>query len=532
MTCPGFFKCKNSTICLEPSKVCDGRRDCIKGDDELLCSHICPDNCSCEGLSVNCHRHSIVDFNIFSNDIRKLDVSNSDFFSIFPNLSKFHLLAELNMSSCKISSLAPYDFQSLQNLYSLDMSSNKISQFVARTFEGLQNLKILLLNDNLDLQNIEEYAFSGLTRLTSLTIKNTKITRIFAHTFEGLQHATKLDLRNNRIKAIDNYAFHGLDNLLELNIRGNDVTYFSSDIFLGLNVLEKLQTDAYMFCCLKPETVSIENCYPPEDEFSSCADLMRNDILRWFLWIIGFSALLGNFGVLIYRFVFDRPTLKKGHGVIIANLGISDFCMGIYLIVIASADTHYRGIYIWNDISWREGQICSFAGVMSFIASECSVVFLCLITIDRIIAVRFPFGQYRVTQKRAIVACLSVWILMAAIAAAPLLPISYFSNEFYSRSAVCLALPLTRDKPAGWEYGTAIFVIFNFLVFLIIAAGQLVIYKEVAIAVDAKIRTQRRSQDMAVARGLFLVVLSDFVCWFPIGVMGKKYLFKKEKDEF
>ena len=471
-----------------------------------------------------------MDFNALSSDIRKLDVSNSDISSVFPSLDKFHLLAELNMSSCQIYSLAPYVFQSLRNLYSLDLSSNKITQLLARTFEGLRNLKTLLLYDNFVLQNVEEYAFSGLTELTSLAIMSTKISYIFAHTFEGLQHATKLDLRDNKIKAIDNYAFHGLDRLLELDIRGNDVIHFSNDIFIGLNVLEKLQTDVYMFCCLKPQTVSIDNCYPPEDEFSSCADLMRNDVLRWFLWIIGFCALLGNLGVLIYRFVFDRQTLKKGHGVLIANLGISDFCMGIYLLIIASADTHYRGIYIWNDISWREGRLCSFAGVMAFIASECSVVFLCLITIDRIIAVRFPFGQYRVTQKRGIVTCLSVWVLMTILSVAPLLPSSYFNNEFYSRSAVCLALPLTRDRPAGWEYGTAIFIIFNFVVFLIIAAGQLVIYKEVAIAVDAKIRTQRRSQDMAIARGLFLVVLSDFVCWFPIGVMGKKHVFIRENE--
>ena len=33
-------------------------------------------------------------------------------------------------------------------------------------------------------------------------------------------------------------------------------------------------------------------------------------------------------------------------------------------------------------------------------------------------------------------------------------------------------------------------------------------------------RSKRRQQDMRVARNLFLLVITDFCCWFPVGVMG------------
>ena len=36
----------------------------------------------------------------------------------------------------------------------------------------------------------------------------------------------------------------------------------------------------------------------------------------------------------------------------------------------------------------------------------------------------------------------------------------------------------------------------------------------------ATLRTQRRQQDTTIARRLFLVVFTDFCCWFPVGVMG------------
>ncbi|XP_021342800.1 G-protein coupled receptor GRL101-like [Mizuhopecten yessoensis] len=34
------------------------------------------------------------------------------------------------------------------------------------------------------------------------------------------------------------------------------------------------------------------------------------------------------------------------------------------------------------------------------------------------------------------------------------------------------------------------------------------------------ISSQTRQRDMSVARTLFMVVATDFCCWFPIGVMG------------
>ncbi|KAL8601647.1 hypothetical protein ACOMHN_003913 [Nucella lapillus] len=30
----------------------------------------------------------------------------------------------------------------------------------------------------------------------------------------------------------------------------------------------------------------------------------------------------------------------------------------------------------------------------------------------------------------------------------------------------------------------------------------------------------RKSQDMQIARGLITIVVSDFLCWFPIGLLG------------
>ena len=39
-------------------------------------------------------------------------------------------------------------------------------------------------------------------------------------------------------------------------------------------------------------------------------------------------------------------------------------------------------------------------------------------------------------------------------------------------------------------------------------------------AAGLKAGTQRRQQDLTIARRLFLVAFTDFCCWFPVGLMG------------
>ena len=141
--------------------------------------------------------------------------------------------------------------------------------------------------------------------------------------------------------------------------------------------------------------------------------------------------------------------------------------------------------------------------------------------------IKFPFGNLRFRTKSALVFSAVGWALAWGIALFPLLYSKSFDGQFYSKSGVCLALPLTRNRAPGWLYSVLIFVGLNFVTFILIAIGQLIIYLEI------KKNTKRmrklaptkqsmsRRNDMVVARNLFLVLTTDFLCWFPIGVMGK-----------
>ena len=84
-------------------------------------------------------------------------------------------------------------------------------------------------------------------------------------------------------------------------------------------------------------------------------------------------------------------------------------------------------------------------------------------------------------------------------------------------------------KLAGWQYSVTLFVGLNCVLFLLIGFGQGVIYKLIK---DKANRTRKNlnpqsqlyqnqgMQEIAIAKRLSLVVMSNFLCWFPIIVMG------------
>ncbi|KAL8569595.1 hypothetical protein ACOMHN_044733 [Nucella lapillus] len=113
------------------------------------------------------------------------------------------------------------------------------------------------------------------------------------------------------------------------------------------------------------------------------------------------------------------------------------------------------------------------------------------------------------------VLCYMIWALGLFLAAVPF--IGQF--EFYGESSICLPLPITRHQFSGQIYAFVVFIVLNFLLFLFIGAGQLAIYWAVRRA-KAAVKSQRQKEQSSIAQRLFLVVFTDFCCWFPVGVMG------------
>ena len=487
----------------------------------------CIDGCVCQGLSIDCTKRQSNSTGtdkesiLVSPGARFIDLSyNPEIFKrIYQINQSLIYLIFLDISFCEIPEIKPSFLETMRNLRFLDISFNKMRSITSNLFVKQDRLTTLKLEGNLNLLAIEQQAFAGLSSMLKFSMVHLEISNIANNAFDSL-NLTILSFSSNTIHKIQNDAFRNLKTKA-LYFNWSSIISFDEGMFDGLENVETLVTNAFKFCCIRPSTLPEESCYPHKDEFSSCTDLMRNLALRSLIWIIGFFALIGNSVVFIYRVTKDRERLNLGYGIFVTNLAVSDFMMGMYLIIIASADAHYRDVYIYNDDAWKSSTLCQFAGVLSAISSESAVLFIVLITVDRILVIKFPFGQVKFTKTKSWIAGICVWVFSVIIAIVPVAYKPYFKGLFYSKTGICLALPLTRDRPPGWVYSIGIFIGFNFITFVCIAVGQWLIYWEVKRQKKkiAKAKTDR-SNDLRISRNLLMVVATDFLCWFPVGIIG------------
>ncbi|XP_033106141.1 G-protein coupled receptor GRL101-like [Anneissia japonica] len=476
--------------------------------------------------------------------LKTLDLHNNEITGLQQGLfNELTSLETLDLSSNIIAYLRQNAFKNLARLQTLDLYDNIITDIEQGAFNSLTSLKTLVLSRNA-ITNIKQGAFNGLTSLQSLHLCWNKITYLQQGTFNnltslqtlhlcwnkiaylqqgafnGLKSLQFLDLSDNTISKITKSAFSGLTSIRKLDLQNNVLSYYKPDSFKGLTSLETLLSDEFSICCIKEH---VPNCKPNVDQFSSCKDLLKREALRILMFILGISAFIGNLCVVILRLVENEFNVQT---IFITNLAVSDLLMSVYMIIIAGADQYYRGVYSMFSGAWKSSFLCSFAGAIATLSSECSVFILMLMSVDRAVTIAYPFSNIRFNRKRCIITIGITWLAIIFISFLPMfsrlsfINIPYFGDNYYGRQSVCLALPLAGDRLPGWEYAIAIFLAFNLFGFVVIASSYISMYISVKRTASRANRSQVRSEEIKMATKMAMIVLTDFCCWFPIILMG------------
>ncbi|KAJ8026517.1 hypothetical protein HOLleu_31366 [Holothuria leucospilota] len=315
--------------------------------------------------------------------------------------------------------------------------------------------------------------------------------------------------------------------LLSLDLSGNkNLKNAFGSPFLHLNKLRHFHSDRFYYCCLLSESASLKECLPTQGDFSSCSDLIRNGLLRIAMWILGSSALCGNLAVIVWR-VIRQGILKRRkrnpvQALLVVNLAIADLLMGCYMLFMAIADVHFRGIYALFSDQWQTSFLCRFAGFLSTLSSVSSVMFLTVISFDRYLNVVFPFSRRHLRLKSALVVACGVWMIVALIG---VLPALIYGGAYYGRSSVCLALPITAQRLDGWYFSFFVFIVLTLFLFLIIAFCYTSIFivarqSSKEFRNNAIFDTQQKEEQLQMALKVAFLVGTDFVCWVPIIFMG------------
>ncbi|XP_048747004.2 G-protein coupled receptor GRL101-like [Ostrea edulis] len=454
----------------------------------------------------------------------------------FPNIINRFAHLVVNYSSCNLTELP----NSYLKTRTLDLSRNKLKSCKILFFTQILYLQYNLfetVNLSIDTRQSEariQYLdlsyneinvvgpnpFHDLTNLLYLKLNKNRIVNIHQDSFATLSGLFHLDLSNNHVNYLTRDHFIRLTSLQYLNLQNNNLNVMEG-MFDGLISVQYLLVDYFTLCCAQPKAKGKVQCLAPVNEISSCDHLIDTPFLGIVIWYIALIAVLGNFCGTLYRYIMMKRKSISSFALYSINMGVADFLMGVYLYIIAGANLTFSGRYGFADEWWRHSPICTLAGVMATLSSETSALFVLLITIDRIHVIRSPFSKLK--QNGRIPQFLSglVWTIALLLSVLPLLGDDYF-HGYYSGSGVCISLPLSVQRKSGWEYSMIVFVGANFLIFIAILIGQVVIF---TIVVNAGKKLQggqstRNRNETSLAKILIAVAVTDLLCWIPIGTIG------------
>ena len=272
------------------------------------------------------------------------------------------------------------------------------------------------------------------------------------------------------------------------------------------------------------EQAQLTTCSPVPDDFNPCEDLLGNsDVLRAAIWFVIIFAVVGNGTVLFVFFTYAvviRRTKVKFFPMhfLYANLAAADFLMSVYLLTLASVDIHTKGHFSLEDIAWRTGPGCGFAGFCAITSTVVSVYTLVVITTERLYTITFVMHQKKVTKTFILIVMIIGWILGVTMGALPL------RGEVNSYELVAVCLPFQTEPRSALAY-IVILLLMTGLAFVYIGICYSVIFYQIVLSPSKRklVRSGRQKQwkaDLRMSLRMFVLVVTNFVCWFPIALVS------------
>ena len=465
---------------------------------------------------------------LFGNNLSEINVG------VFRGLIR---LEALYLNSNRLNRIAECVFKDLVELKILCLDENDLSDINVGLFRGLIQLEELYLEDN-RLLRIAKGTFEDLAALKKLSLKDNILSEISAGAFRWLIRLEYLDLFNNSVNRIAEGAFQDLVQLKQLDLRENPLLWIEKQALIDFNDTVILAVTEYATCCFTTANCSSSSPSP----YLTCKRLLPYDLLRISLWIVCSFAIVGNVFVFCTRF----KNKQQGHNVqflLIMNLSLSDFIMGIYLIILLSADLYYTEYFPSHSKLWRHSMLCRVAGALAVLSSEASAFFITLITIDRFLGIKYTFSKFRLSGKSARIIVTLLWMIAFSISIAVFV-LSKVDSDIYAVSEVCVGLPISRvhiyskeETSLAWSefdsetdvyrgdrigmfFSIALFTGLNLVCFFIIGYCYVAIFIYVKQSTKQSGRSRNLDHEIRMAIRMSLIVFTDFCCWVPVVLLS------------
>ena len=479
-------------------------------------------------------------------------------------------LESLDISDNALGTIADQSFTNLSKLVYLNMSKNLLSQLPS--FNAQEKLQILDLSENI-LYTLKSTTFIFLGNLQFLSLCKNYIVAIPDQIFHPLYQLAFINVSFNDIEEIGVGLFSKNNRLSTIDVRGNDMRRIKHDSFQGATN-STIIVEKYATCCL----IDSEKCVSlkPRSEYLTCNRMLQNVFLRISVWILGLFAFLCN--VIAYFVRSRKKQSNKVQTLFISHLALSDLLMGVNMLLLAAGDVYYGEYFPSYSHSWRHGFTCKFAGFLSILSSEGSVFFITLISIDRLLGTKYPFGDHNLTTKMARFCVVLAWLVAFLIAAIPI-GLATKREDVFSISEVCIGIPIVRRNFMVFEnsfvmintsfvsifltyetrnmgfgatysivhdvtlkhqqfiqiipytiaqnagsqmasiYSIVVFICVNLVCFFTVAFCYIYIFIIATETSQNATRPQDQKDNIRMAKKMFAIVFTDFCCWVPLSLL-------------
>lgn len=267
-------------------------------------------------------------------------------------------------------------------------------------------------------------------------------------------------------------------------------------------------------------------CIPGNDAFNPCNDIFESNVLRVAVWIVILLAIIGNITVIIVTLLHLSVRYSKGGKdihimfILYLNLAFADLCMGVYLLCIAIEDIITLGSFSEHAVDWQTGPGCKFAGFCAIVSCAMSVYTLLVITLERVYSIKYAMELRQLKKGHAAAFMVCGWVGAIIIGVMPV-----FGLSSYERVSICL--PFETRGVEDLIYVISLLVATGLCTIVIFVSY---VYLFILVISSSRIRRQNSEvgrEELCLALRMFLLVFTNFACWFPIALLAITAAFGK-----
>ena len=489
-SCPGLFKCKKQNKCVLLMHIFDNIIDCIHGDDEFSCvtdySVACPFKCICFAQSIICN-----------------ELSSFELFQAIWTLTKYFKCNNCILKFTNVPFISSITFLHIQNYSKTHIRINKDKHNFF-----LSSLREFNADSN-RLVTIKSGCFYSLMSLAMLHFQNNTISIIEDKSFSTLFNLTILNLSKNRLKILQNNLFYGLHNVKVINPTFNLILKISYHAFKHIS-FHTVHSFNRKVCCMSG---SWSECKLKNDEKSNCNGLLPSKALLGMWFLIGMISLIMNTtAILIQMNTFFK---LQTNDLFTLSQSSVDCLLGIYVLLISSANMYYGGYYVGVEDSWKESVTCKIASLIIFISNIGSPVISFVMAFSK-----FSITQWPITSKfksnmfswRLILTTIGIIIIISVLVLVYYFPIL----DKQVPLGICLLLYTNKQQP-------------HFLILIsltIICVQTLCLISNIILAILLmQILTKhntiqsKRNRNRKVAINLIITNCINMCCWTPSSIV-------------